>query len=315
MARDSGTFNLSSEWDRQGTAARIKMALRRQHRNEESPKIAMRWLGFNFIFEIMWRCMEMQCPGDRDQRKDISSFLIVQSNWQGEALGFMTDTKPDPAALTSRKPVQPGFRISGHDKLTLMPGGSRDAEKPTFQANVGRCVLLTPTSMPVCMEVAVQDSCLSPFVFRSISAIQRRFVSFYYCADVLMHSSLRLWAGAKHWFWPAVLVLQKKSRDLGSFILSYFFMVFSTLRLTKEEVRLASSTVNGNALWLELQGGRGWDDLACGGKLQGWLQGHWSYWSDSLGMKSKQIVQKQTGSSRGSHLLKCFTMLYQFGSN
>lgn len=93
------------------------------------------------LCEDAWKCNVL----GTDQRKDISSFLIVQSNWQGEALGFMTDTKPDPAALTSRKPVQPGFRISGHDKLTLMPGGSRDAEKPTFQANVGRCVLLTPT--------------------------------------------------------------------------------------------------------------------------------------------------------------------------
>lgn len=98
------------------------MALRRQHRNEESPKIAMRWLGFNFIFEIMWRCMEMQCPGDRSEKRHliVSHRSVVQSNWQGEALGFMTDTKPDPAARTSRKPVQPGFRISGHDKLTLM---------------------------------------------------------------------------------------------------------------------------------------------------------------------------------------------------
>lgn len=138
------------------------------------------------LCEDAWKCNVL----GTDQRKDISSFLIVQSfSLIGRArhwVSWQTQNRiPLPGPQGSQCSQVFGSRdMTNWPWCILMPGGSRDAEKPTFQANVGRCVLLTPTSIPVCMEVFVQDSRLSPFVFRSISAIQRRFVRFYYCADM-----------------------------------------------------------------------------------------------------------------------------------
>lgn len=139
----------------------------------------------------------MQCPGDRSEKRHliVSHRSVVQSNWQGEALGFMTDTKPDPAARTSRKPVQPGFRISGHDKLTLMHLDARWFKR-CRKANLpsqrwALCFADTHLNACLCGSSCARVTFVS-FRFQIHFAIQRRFVRFYYYSDVLMHSSLRL---------------------------------------------------------------------------------------------------------------------------
>ncbi len=244
----------------------------------------------------------MQCPGDIwDQRKDISSFnsLIGRArcwvSWQTQNQIQL----PWPQGSWCSQ----GFRswdMSWQTGLALQVVQEMQKSQPS-KPTLGAMFCWHPPqchSMPICVQVAVQDSRLSPFVFRSVSAIHRRFVRFY----PLMHNSPRLWVGAEN--------CRTKSRDLKLFnILSYSFDLEADQRGGPASFKCNQCKCL--VAWA----------------LPRWKRLRWpGVWREAPGLVSRSVLIGQpryeqqadcaeTVSSWRSHLVKCYTMLYQFGSN